>query len=145
MKRILLIVFLFSFFSCNKERNVNPYTFVFVKFIEDEDFIFIETADGNWDSNTKLAQLTATGYNNERFRLSLPSLTDTGNYPAPSITNISFSNGVNFVPFKLNSGFIHVSSIDSLSVRGDFQVSLASDFNGSVNRTIIGNFGINVR
>jgi hypothetical protein len=123
---------------------VKPYSFVSVKFIEDEDYVFIETTEGIWDKNKKLAQLLATGYKNERFSLNLPNLTDTGNYPNPSIININYNDGLDFQPFKLKTGFINIDFIDSLSVRGDFKVSLEDDFNGAESRTVVGGFGINI-
>ena len=123
---------------------IRPYSVVNVKFIEDEDYVFIELTDGSWDKNVKLAQLNATGYKNERFGLYLENLIDTGYYPNPSIRNIFFTDGMDFLPFRLHSGFIHVSYIDSLSVRGDFKVTLEDDFNGAQIRTIVGGFGINI-
>ena len=145
MKKVFCIVGLLAVISCGKEENNNFYSLLSVKFIEDEDYIFIKTIDGNWDQTNKLAWLNATGFKHENFQLYLPNLTDTGNYPTPAITNINYSDGLNFMSFKLNYGFIHISKIDSLSLTGDFQVSLASNFNGYVNRIIVGNFGINYR
>ena len=123
---------------------VKPYSFVAVKFVEDEDYVFIETTRGNWDKNKKLAQLNATGYKNERFSLNLLNLTDTGNYPNPSIININYNDGLDFQPFKLKAGFIHINFVDSISVRGDFKVLLEDDFNGAETRTVVGGFAINI-
>ena len=144
MKKLLIITLLFFCISCKKDGALKPYSIVSVKFIEDEDYVFIETTEGCWDKNIKLAPLNAAGYKIERFSLYLPSLTDTGNYPNPTIKNIYFTDGVDFLPFKLNNGFIHVSFIDTLTViRGDFRVSLEDNFNGAEIRTIIGGFAIN--
>jgi hypothetical protein len=144
MQKLLIILLTLSCISCKKDAVVKPYSFVSVKFIEDEDYVFVETTEGNWDKNKKLAQLSATGYKNERFSLNLPNLTDTGNYPNPSIININYNDGLDFQPFKLKTGFIHIDFIDSLSVRGDFKVSLEDDFNGAESRTVVGGFGINI-
>lgn len=143
MKKLLLIALLSFCTACKKEGTLKPYSFVQVKFIEDEDYAFIETTEGNWDKNLKLAMLNATGYKNERFGLYLNNLTDTGNYLNPTINNISFTDGVDFIPFKLNNGFIHISHIDTLTVRGNFRVTLEDNFNGAEIRTIIGGFAIN--
>lgn len=143
MQKFLIILLTVAFISCKKDAVVKPYSFVSVKFIDDEDYIFIETTEGSWDRNIKWAQLNATGYKNERFTLNLPNLTDTGDYPNPSIQNISYNDGFDFQPFKLKAGFIHISFIDSPSVRGDFRVSLEDDFNGAETRTVVGNFVIN--
>lgn len=143
MQKLLIILFLLSCVSCKKDGTVKPYSFVSIKFIDDEDYVFIETTEGSWDKNNKLAQLNATGYKNERFTLNLPNLTDTGNYLNPSISNISYSDGLDFQPFKVKNGFIHISFIDSVSVRGDFRVSLEDDFNSAEMKTIVGGFGIN--
>ncbi|MBX9732608.1 MAG: hypothetical protein K2X37_00990 [Chitinophagaceae bacterium] len=143
MKMMLLIALVSFFISCKKEGTTKPYSFVSVKFIEDEDYIFIETTEGSWNNNQKIAMLNATGYKNERFGLYLTNLRDTGNYLNPSINNISFTDGVDFIPFKLNSGFIHISYIDTLTIRGDFRVTFKDNFNGAEIRTIIGGFAIN--
>jgi hypothetical protein len=143
MKKLLIIALVSFCISCKKDGTVKPYSFVSVKFIEDEDYIFIETTEGSWDKSQKIAMLNATGYKNERFGLYLANLTDTGNYLNPSINNISFTDGVDFVPFKLNGGFIHISYIDTLTVRGNFRVILEDNFNGTEIRTIIGGFAIN--
>jgi hypothetical protein len=145
MKKLAIILLTLSCISCKKDAVIKPYSFVAVKFVGDEDYVFIETTEGGWDKNQKLAQLNATGYKNERFSLNLTNLTDTGNYPNPSITNITYTDGLDFQPFKLNDGYIHISYLDSLSVRGDFSVSLEDNFNGAEIRRVIGNFGINVR
>jgi hypothetical protein len=144
MQKLLIILLTLSCISCKKDVVVKPYSFVEVKFIEDEDYVFIETTEGSWAKDQKLAQVLAIGYKNERFSLNLPNLIDTGNYPNPSIINITYNDGLDFQPFKLKSGFIHISFIDSLSVRGDFNVSLEDDFNGADTRTVVGGFGISI-
>lgn len=143
MKKLAVIIMLTCFVSCKKAEKTTLYSFIQVKYIENEDYVLIETTEGDWNRNTKIARLTATGYNNERFNLFLPHLTDTGYYPAPATANISYADGAKFVSYQFNNGFIYISHIDSLSVMGKFQVSLASDFNGNRNRVIVGDFGIN--
>lgn len=145
MKMLRIIALLFFCTSCKKEGVLKPYSTVSVKFIEDEDYVFIETTEGNWDKTQKLAMLNAAGYKHERFSLFLPVLNDTGYYPNPTIKNIFFTDGLDFIPFILNSGFIHVSFIDTLTVKGDFRVLLEDNFNGAEIRTIIGNFAINIQ
>ena len=130
--------------SCKKESGLRPYSVVNVKFIEDEDYVFIELTEGSWERNLKLAQLNATGYKNERFGLYLENLLDTGYYPNPSIANISYGDGMDFLPIRLLGGYIHVAHIDSLTVYGDFKVTLEDEFNGAQIRTIVGGFGINI-
>ena len=144
MQKLFIILLLLSCISCKKEGTVKPYSIVSVKFIEDEDYVFIETTEGSWDKIQKIAQLNATGYKNERFGLYLDNLLDTGYYPNPSIRNISYTDGYDFVPFKLNGGFIHISYIDSLIVKGDFKVTLEDNFNGAEIRTIIGTFFVTI-
>lgn len=143
MKKMLFIAFVSFFISCKKEGTTKPYSFVSVKFVEDEDYIFIETTEGSWDNTQKIAILNAIGYKNERYGLYLPNLIDTGNYPNPTIRNISFADGVDFLPFKLNGGYIHINYIDTLTVRGSFKATLEDNFNGAEIRTVIGGFAIN--
>lgn len=144
MQRLVTILLMLYCISCSKESVIKPYSVVNVKFIEDEDYVFIEITEGSWDKNVKLAQLNATGYKNERFGLYLENLIDTGYYPNPSIRNISYTDGMDFLPFKLDGGYIHISYIDTLTVRGDFKVTLEDNFNGADIRTIVGGFGINI-
>jgi hypothetical protein len=89
MQKLLIILLTLSCISCKKDAVVKPYSFVSVKYIEEDDYVFIETTYGCWDNNQKLAQLNATGYKNKRFNLNLPNLTDTGNYTTPSIITIN--------------------------------------------------------
>lgn len=145
MARILIVFSLFSVLSCNKGKITSPYSLLSVKFSEDENFVYMETVEGIWNWSGKIAQLTATGYRNELFRLYLPDLTDTGNYHNPQIDNIYYSDGMDFLPSKLNSGYIHISHIDSLSVIGDFQVSLSGNSNGTIGRIVVGGFEISRR
>jgi len=144
MQKLAIILFLFIGISCKKDETVRPYSILSVKFIEDEEYIFIKSVDGSWDKGVKLAQLSASGYKSEWFGLYLPHLSDTGYYPNPTISNIYYFDGLDFMPFKLTGGFIHVSYIDSVTVRGDFKVSFEDDFNGAENRTVLGGFGINI-
>jgi hypothetical protein len=131
--------------GCNKESIPKRYSFLQVKFIDDLYPISIEQIDALWTPAQKTATLTANSYRLERFRLYLNALSDTGYYPRPNIHNIYFTDGLNFDADSLNSGYIHINYLDSNTVSGDFQVSLHDDFNGSENKIIIGNFGINVQ
>lgn len=114
-----------------------------VKFIEDEEYIFIENLEASWDINTRVAELSARGYKFEQFNLYM-SLQTTGFYPSPTINNINYTDGLDFIPFKLTDGYINITYIDSITVRGSFQVSLEDNFNGAETRTIVGGFGINI-
>ncbi|MBC6490406.1 hypothetical protein ACFSQD_08785 [Flavihumibacter stibioxidans] len=105
----------------------------------------METVEGNWDINTKVANLTGVGYQNQRFLLYLPNLRDTGFYPNPTISNCSYNDGIDFMPFKITGGFIRIARFDSVSVSGNFQISMQDDFNGAVIRTVVGEFGINTQ
>lgn len=89
MKKIGAILFLFFCISCKKDGLVKPYSVVNVKFIEDEEYVFMEITEGSWDKVQKLALLDAIGYKLEKFGLYLDNLVDTGYYPNPSIRNIS--------------------------------------------------------
>ncbi|HEX6426516.1 MAG TPA: hypothetical protein VF008_02475 [Niastella sp.] len=106
--------------------------------------IEMENVTGEWNMNMQTAMLTAYSYHYERFRLQLNALHDTGYYPNPTINNIYFTDGLDFDPVALNSGYIHISHLDSIMVAGDFRISLHDEFNGSENKSIVGNFGINV-
>lgn len=55
MQRLVTILLMLLCISCKKESVIRPYSVVNVKFIEDEDYVFIELAEGSWDKNIKLA------------------------------------------------------------------------------------------
>ncbi len=144
MCRLLFVLSVCLFcISCNQEEIPKPHSMIHVKFSEDEDYIFIERTEGSWNPDMKSAQLSAYGYKYERFSLNLPNLTKAGYYPNISLDNIFYTDGIDFVPFKLNSGFIEITNIDSLEVGGNFKVALEDDFNGIDHRTIVGTFLIN--
>lgn len=130
--------------SCNKDTGIKPYSFIHVRFDYDIYPIEMENIRGAWNLNEQTATLSAYSYRNERFRLQLTSLNDTGYYPNPAINNIYFTDGLNFDPIALNSGYIHINHLDSNMVTGDFRISLHDEFNGSENKSIIGDFGINI-
>jgi hypothetical protein len=109
MQKLLIIVLTLCCISCKKNVVVKPYSFVAIKYIEEEDYVFIETTYGSWDKNQKLEQLNATWYKYERFSLNLPNLTDTGNYTTPSIINVNYNDGLDFQPFKLKAGFVNIA------------------------------------
>lgn len=136
-----LFFLLLCFCSCNKEV-IKPYSFVNVRYLENEDYIYMETVEGSMENN--VAQLHGSGYNHEQFYLYLPSLKDTGNYANPTINNISFSDGLDFNANKFRDGFIHIGYIDSATVSGNFRVALDDDYNGAETRVIVGSFGINI-
>lgn len=90
--------------SCNKEAPIKPYSFVNVKFAEVEDYVFIETAEGSWNYQTSIAKISGAGYNHEEIYIYLPSLTDTGDYPNAGISNISYTDGLDFVANGFSGG-----------------------------------------
>ncbi|MGC4057709.1 MAG: hypothetical protein QM743_06230 [Chitinophagaceae bacterium] len=107
----------------------------------------MQTINGNFDPMTRTATLQADGYHNEHFNLYLPNVTDTGTYKSPSIHNIALSETTDyydFYPDSLVSGKIIISTIDSQSITGTFEVALSSSFNGAQTRVVVGGFEINV-
>ena len=142
--RLVAIVFLYSLcVSCKRGLSIKTWSYVNVRFYEDEYPIGMEEVTGEWKINDHVATLTANGYRHQRFWLTLAALQDTGYYPNPGINNIYFTDGLNFDPVSLNSGYIHISHLDQGMLKGNFQVSLHDEYNGSENRIIIGDFGIN--
>jgi len=108
----------------------------------DEEDIRMETVQGDWNFVSHTATITATGYKFESFFLNLPQIVNTGAYPNISIDNISLSDGLDFLPLRLTSGVITITHFDSVTVKGEFRVSLEDEFNGAENRTIVGGFSI---
>jgi hypothetical protein len=146
MSRLLILIWLcVCCAACNKAETVKPYSYLSVKFVEDEDFVLMEHIEGTWLPNEKQASLNAYGFKNERLNIYLPGLRQTGRYPNLSIDNIFYTDGVDFVPFKVDSGFLEITQLDSSKVGGTFKVVLEDEFNGIEHRTIIGNFIINAR
>lgn len=142
MKALLLMIVLSCCAACKKAEKISPYSFVQVKYAEDGDYIKIETTTASWNSSTRLARLDAVGYAHQRFSLKLSNIKDTGYYPSPSAANISYADGADFISDTLNSGFIYISYMDSVSLMGNFTVSLGGAFNGAKNRVVTGVFGI---
>lgn len=115
-----------------------------VKFAEVVDYVFIETTEGSWNYQTSIAKISGAGYNHEQIYIYLPSLKDTSDYPNPGISNISYTDGLDFVANGFSGGDIYIGHIDSDMVKGSFKVTLTDEFNGAETRTVVGNFGINI-
>ncbi len=139
---ICILIFLLNC-SCSKDVEYGPYATVSVRFLGDEDDVFFEIMEVSWEISSRTARVSAQGFAFEEFYLYLPGVLDTGYYPNPTIQNISFSDGIDFKPFKVAGGYIHVDYFDSVIFRARFQVGLEDDFNGTEYRTIIGACTIN--
>ena len=129
---------------CNKDDSIKRYSYLQVRFEYDVYPIPIERINGSWNYNSHTAELTATGYKNERFRLQLHAVVDTGNVQSPSISDIFFTDGLDFVPDSVNRGYVHIAYLDTTMISGDFKVSFHDDFNGTENKIVVGKFGINI-
>ncbi len=143
IKNGLFILFLFSCCACAKEIHRPADSYVFVKFIEAEEYCNIEYVAGNWNYQNKTVALDAEGYKFEKFKLAITQLTDTGYYTNLTTSNLYFSESQDFIPTKFISGGIHITYADSVALKGDFQVVLEDSVQGMVRKIIIGNFGIN--
>jgi hypothetical protein len=142
MKRLSYLFLLFVFAACKKEGAGPQASYVSVRFQEEEDYVMMEIVEGSWDNKSGTATLNATGYHFEQFRLSLPHVSDTGNYKNPCGDNIFFTKSADFLPSKLDSGDIHISYVDEYFVKGDFTVLLEDSIHGQIKRMATGNFGI---
>ncbi len=141
MKKLFFLFLSLAFFACSKQQS-QPASYVSVKFAEEEDYVVMETVIGNWNSKSGIANLQATGYHYELFHLYLPNLTDTGNYKNASGENIFFTKATDFIPSKLDDGFIHISYKDETFVKGTFNVLLEDSVQGAKKRMVAGEFGI---
>jgi hypothetical protein len=121
---------------------VKPYAYLSVKFIEDEDYVLMERIECSWLPNEKQVSLIAYGFKNERFSIYLPGLIQTGRYPNLNIKNIFYTDGADFNPTKVDSGFLEITQMDSTHLGGTFRVVLEDEYNGIEHRTIVGNFVI---
>ncbi len=141
MKKLFILLLSFIFIACSKQTS-DPASYVSVKFAEEEEYVVMETVIGYWDSKSGVASLQATGYHFESFHLYLPNLTDTGNYKNASGDNIFFTKATDFIPSKLDDGFIHISFMDETFVKGTFNVLLEDSVHGAMKRMVTGEFGI---
>lgn len=144
-KQLIIIWLCICCTACEKAEMVKPYSYLSMKFIEDEDYVLMERIEGTWQPKEKQASLNAYGFKNERLTIYLPGLTQTGRYPNLTIKNIFYTDGVDFNPFKVDSGFLEITQLDSSKVGGTFKVILEDEYNGIEHRTIIGNFVINAQ
>jgi len=144
-KQLLIIWLCLCCAACNNTEPVKPYAYLSVKFIEDEDFVLMERIEGSWHPEEKKATLNAYGFKNERLAICLPDLVKTGRYTNLSIDNIFYTDGVDFVPFRVDSGYLEITQMDSTKMGGTFKITLEDEFNGVEHRTIVGNFVINSR
>ncbi len=128
--------------ACQTDNIIKPYSYLNIKFIEDEDYIMLERIEGSWENEK--AHLEAFGYKNEHFHLDLSPITVEGRFTDLSINNIYFNDGADFTPSRLDSGFIEISNVNATQVGGSFRVVLENHFNGIQQRTLEGKFLINI-
>lgn len=146
INRVLILICLcISCIACHADEAIKPYAYLSMKFIEDEDYVLMERIECQWLPNEKQASLSAYGYKSEKFNIYLPGLMSTGKYPNLTIDNFFYTDGSDFVPFRVDSGYLEITQIDSSKVGGTFSVTLEDKFNGVEHRTIVGNFVINAR
>ena len=129
--------------ACNKAEMVKPYSYLSIKFIDDEEYVLMERVEGTWQPEQKQVSLNAFGYKNERLTIYLPDLIQTGRYPNLTIKNIFYTNGADFIPFRVDSGFLEITQLDASKVGGTFNVTLEKEYSGIEYRTITGDFVIN--
>ncbi|RFS15044.1 hypothetical protein D0T08_18370 [Emticicia sp. C21] len=144
-KRLLILWLCVCCFACDTGEIMKPYAYLSMKFIEDEDFVLMERIEGSWLPNKKQASLNAYGFKNERLSIYLPGLIQTGRYPNLTIKNIFYTDGADFNPIKVDSGFLEITQMDSIQIGGTFRVTLEDEYNGIDHRTVIGNFIIYTR
>ena len=146
MKRRLVMITLFAaivtLLACNKVSVQVPATNVNVKFKESEDFASMEFTTGNWMAAQGIADLQATGYLFQEFRLHLTNVDHIGTYSVITITNIYYADGLDFKPFTLVDGYIAITSLNPNSLYGVFNILLEDEYHGHEIREIVGNFCI---
>ncbi len=143
MYKILLVCSaVFLCLSCSKDHTVNLQSGVTVKFLEDVYPVPIEQTDAQWDSQSGKATMVAQGYSHNAFVLSLDNVHDTGLIVHPTIKNIYYTDGLDFVPDSLHDGYIRIATISDKSITGEFRVALDDQFNGAETRVVVGGFSI---
>jgi len=113
-----------------------------VKFGDNEDYDFLEKINGTWSFADQKCGLSAEGYLLQRFNLRLNNIKDTGYYRGLITDNIQYADGQDFISDSIIQGYVHISTLDSFNLRGDFEIYCRSTYNSVTNRTIMGNFGI---
>jgi hypothetical protein len=128
--------------ACTRTETIKPFAYLSIKFVEDEEYVLMERIECIWEPDKKEAHLTAYGFKNERLTIDLPDLKQTGRYTDLSIKNFFYTDGVDFMPVRVDSGFIDITQMDASQIGGSFSVTLEDEYNGVEHRTVTGNFVI---
>lgn len=107
-----------------------------------EEDIRWESVAGTWNNSAGKVTLDASSYYFDHCTLYLLSIIDTGFVPDIDVTNFYYTDGLDFLPDTLTSGYIRITYLDTSTISGEFRVSFDDDFNGAENKTVIGGFTI---
>lgn len=136
----LLMILLLA--SCGKERATDHRSSIHVKYADEDSYLVIEDIVANWQPADGTASLMAESIDHEMIKLYLHPVTQPGNIGNLSIKNIHFTDGLDFDATRFVDGSIHISSLSTEALTGEFTVSLEDDLYGKETRSIEGSFRI---
>ncbi|MCA0398826.1 MAG: hypothetical protein LCH51_15605 [Bacteroidetes bacterium] len=129
--------------NCSKDDIFKPYSILNLRIEGYEEDLRWESVAGTWNKSTGKITLDASSYFFDHCTIYLLNIIDTGFVPNIDVTNFYYTDGLDFLPDTLTSGYIRITYFDTSIVSGEFRVSLGDDFNGVENKAVFGGFTIN--
>ena len=140
LKRCCLMFLLVAFAACSKDGLPKTYVFLEINKLATGDNVLFENTTAIWDSAGGHAELNASGYNLEHFKLKLYNITRTGVLPSVTLENIYYFEGNEYVPTSIEVATIEITGISSSAITGNFLVTFLSNYD--LPYTISGRFEI---
>jgi hypothetical protein len=130
LKIAIGLIVLSSLANCSKDGIFKPYSVLNIRMEGYEEDIRWESVAGTWNKSTGKVTLDASSYYFDHCTLYLLGIIDTGFVPNIGVTNFYYTDGLDFLPDTLTSGYIRITYLDTSTISGEFRVSLGDDFNG---------------
>ncbi|MDO9374810.1 MAG: hypothetical protein Q7T76_10340 [Ferruginibacter sp.] len=129
---ISVIFFLAVLSSCSKEKTGLPNAVLTIWFEHNTEPIEWAKVKCGRQPNTGDVYLSADGFDYEKFHLELQNITSTGLVQNLTVRNISFSNNYGFQADTLRSVALEITTLNSSSIHGKFEVSFGMKNNAQV-------------
>ena len=141
-KSVYGLLIILSLASCEKERTTDHRSSIYVKYTDADNYLLIEDIIANWQPAEGTVSVMAEGIDHEMLKLYLHSVKQPGAIGNLSIKNIHFTDGLDFDATRFVDGSIHISSLNTEAISGEFHVSLEDDLYGRETRSLEGSFRI---
>jgi hypothetical protein len=128
--------------TCSKDHVLRPYSYLYLRVEGHDEDIWWDAVTGQWTSNNGTLEMEGEGIYFDQFRLRLKDIIATGDVKNLTVKNIYYSDGLDFRPSAVESGYVRIVEMDSDNIRGQFRIYFENDYNNVTSKTVSGNFGV---